>query len=59
MANHLEFLSPAWDADIGIEAVVYIGGPAFGARAGAANSVSDIAHLVEFAHRFHANICVA
>jgi putative protease len=64
-ANHLELLSPARDADIGIEAIkhgadaVYIGGPAFGARAGAANSVADIARLVEFAHRFHAKIFVA
>ena len=39
---HLELLSPARNADIGIEAVnhgadaVYIGGPGFGARASAA-----------------------
>ncbi len=65
MENKLELLSPARDADIGIEAIkhgadaVYIGGPAFGARAGAANSVSDIARLVEFAHCFHAKIFVA
>ena len=44
----IELLSPARDADIGIEAInhgadaVYIGGPAFGARASAGNSVGDI-----------------
>ena len=61
----LELLAPAKTADIGIEAVnhgadaVYIGGPAFGARSSADNSVSDIARLVEHAHRYHAKIFVA
>ncbi|MFO1329527.1 MAG: U32 family peptidase [Rubrivivax sp.] len=60
----LELLAPARDAAIGIEAVnhgadaVYIGGPAFGAREKAGNSVADIARLVEHAHRFHARIFV-
>jgi collagenase-like PrtC family protease len=59
---HLELLAPARDADIGIEAVnhgadaVYIGGPGFGARSSADNSVSDIARLVRHAHRFNARI---
>ncbi|MGC3963022.1 MAG: U32 family peptidase [Rhodocyclaceae bacterium] len=59
---HLELLSPAKTADIGREAVlhgadaVYIGGPSFGARANAENTVSDIAGLVEFAHRYRARI---
>jgi len=35
---------------------VYIGGPAFGARHNAGNSVSEIGALVEYAHRFHARI---
>ncbi|MFZ2305954.1 MAG: U32 family peptidase [Rhodoferax sp.] len=58
----LELLAPARDADIGIEAVnhgadaVYIGGPGFGARSSADNSVSDIARLVQHAHRFNARI---
>lgn len=58
----LELLAPARDADIGIEAVnhgadaVYIGGPAFGARSSADNSVADIARLVRHAHRFNARI---
>ena len=60
--NALELLAPARTAEIGIEAIkhgadaVYIGGPAFGARAGAGNPVGDIARLCEFAHRFHARI---
>ncbi|KES14554.1 Collagenase or related protease, partial [Gilliamella apis SCGC AB-598-P17] len=37
---------------------VYIGGPHFGARHNAGNSVSDIAELVEFAHRFYAKVFV-
>jgi len=49
----LELLAPARTADIGIEAVnhgadaVYIGGPGFGARSSADNSVADIARLVQ------------
>jgi putative protease len=58
----LELLAPARDAVIGMEAVnhgadaVYIGGPGFGARSSADNSVSDIARLVRHAHRFNARI---
>ena len=60
----LELLAPAKNADIGIEAVrhgadaVYIGGPAFGARVGAGNTVQDIERLTAFAHRFHAKIFI-
>ena len=63
--HQLELLAPARDAEIGIEAIkhgadaVYIGGPAFGARAGAGNAVADIARLTAYAHRFHAKIFVA
>ena len=63
LARHqIELLAPARTADIGIEAVnhgadaVYIGGPSFGARSNASNEVSDIARLVEHAHRYHARI---
>ena len=65
LSHHLELLAPARDADIGIEAIkhgadaVYIGGPAFGARAGAGNAVADIARLTAYAHRFHARVFVA
>ena len=65
LANHqLELLAPARDADIGIEAVnhgadaVYIGGPGFGARASAGNSVRDIERLVKHAHRFGSRIFI-
>jgi putative protease len=60
----IELLAPARTPDIGIEAVehgadaVYIGGPSFGARVNAGNSVSDIARLVNHAHRYGARIFV-
>jgi len=63
-AQTIELLAPARDADIGIEAVnhgadaVYIGGPAFGARDKAPNSIADLERLVSHAHRFHARIYV-
>ena len=62
--HHLELLAPARDAEIGMEAIqhgadaVYIGGPSFGARSSADNSVADIARLVQHAHRFNARIFV-
>ncbi len=64
IAHQLELLSPARTADIGIEAIqhgadaVYIGGPSFGARSTADNSVQEIARLVKHAHRFHSRIFV-
>ncbi|GLS12965.1 protease [Hydrogenophaga electricum] len=64
LPHHLELLAPARDADIGIEAVnhgadaVYIGGPSFGARTSADNSVADIARLAAYAHRFNSRIFV-
>lgn len=60
----LELLAPAKTAEIGREAIlhgadaVYIGGPSFGARASADNSVADIAKLVQYAHRFGSRIFV-
>lgn len=63
--RHLELLAPAKNADFGIEAInhgadaVYIGGPAFGARAKAPNNVADIERLVKHAHRYHAEVFVA
>jgi len=62
--RHLELLAPAKNADFGIEAInhgadaVYIGGPAYGARAKAPNTVEDIARLVTHAHRFNAEVFV-
>ena len=63
-AHHLELLSPARDVGIAREAIlhgadaVYIGGPSFGARHNASNTVDEIAELVGFAHRFHARVFV-
>ncbi len=64
LAHQLELLSPAKTADIGREAIlhgadaVYIGGPAFGARHNASNSIEEISGLVEFAHRYRSRIFV-
>ena len=64
MNRKLELLAPARDAATGRIAIlagadaVYIGAPAFGARAAAGNSVDDIATLVSFAHQFRARIYV-
>ncbi len=60
----LELLAPARNLAIGIEAInhgadaVYIGGPGFGARSSADNSVADIAQLVQHAHRYNSRIFV-
>lgn len=60
----LELLAPARNADIGINAIscgadaVYIGGPAFGARAAAGNSVEDIQRLCAYASRYGAKVFV-
>ncbi|MEN9771335.1 MAG: putative protease YhbU precursor, partial [Pseudomonadota bacterium] len=59
MRHHqIELLAPARTADIGIEAfnhgadAVYIGGPSFGARTAADNTVSELGRLAHHAHRF-------
>lgn len=62
MIRSLELLSPAKDADTGIEAIkhgadaVYIGPPNHGARKSAANSLEDIKRVVEYAHLFNAKV---
>lgn len=64
LPHQIELLSPAKTAEIGREAIlhgadaVYIGGPSFGARHNACNSVQDIAALATFAHRYHARVFV-
>lgn len=61
----IELLSPAKSAEHGIEAIchgadaVYIGAPQFSARASAGNELSDIEHLIKYAHLFHAKVYVA
>ncbi len=60
----IELLAPARSVEIGFEAIrhgadaVYIGGPSFGARAAAGNSVDDIGRLCQFAHLFGARVYV-
>ena len=64
LPHQIELLSPARDAGIGIEAVnhgadaVYIGGPAFGARAGAGNDIRELERLIAHAHRFHSRVFI-
>jgi len=64
-SHPLELLAPAKNADFGIEAIthgadaVYIGGPSFGARASAGNTVADIERLTVHAHRYGARVLVA
>ena len=58
----LELLAPAKDMHSGIAAIscgadaVYIGGPQFGARAAAGNSMHDIQKLTTYAHRYFAKV---
>ncbi len=60
----IELLSPAKNLEVGIAAInhgadaVYIGPSQFGARVAAGNSVSDIAQLVEYAHKYYARVYV-
>lgn len=60
----IELLAPARNLETGIEALrhgadaVYIGGPAFGARSAAGNSVDDIRQLCAYAHIFGARVYV-
>ena len=58
----LELLAPAKDKNVGIAAIdcgadaVYIGGPSWGNRKAAGNSLDDIRELCEYAHRFGVRI---
>lgn len=61
----LELLAPAKNAEQGILALrcgadaVYVGGPRFGARRGAANELPDLECLVKEAHLWRARVYVA
>ncbi|UNP89216.1 U32 family peptidase [Aeromonas encheleia] len=63
--NRLELLAPAKNLAYGIEAInhgadaVYMGGPAFGARSAAGNTLEDIEALARHAHRFGAQLFIA
>ncbi len=60
----IELLAPAKDLECGKTAIdcgadaVYMGGPYFGAREAAANSIEDIAAMVKYAHPYWANVYV-
>ena len=64
MKKKVEILAPAKNLYQGMAAInagadaVYIGAPQFGARTNAANSVEDIAALVQYAHLFKAQVFV-
>ena len=61
----IELLSPAKNLECGLAAInhgadaVYIGAEKFGARQAAANTVQDIAALVQYAHTFNARVYAA
>ena len=61
----LELLAPAKNADQGIEAIrhgadaVYIGAPAFGARAAVPVTTQEIRRVCDYAHLFGARVYVA
>ncbi len=60
----IELLAPAKDLECGLAAIdsgadaVYIGGPSFGARVNAPNTLEDIKKLCDYAHLFKARIHV-
>ena len=60
----LELLSPAKNLDFGREAInhgadaLYIGAPAYGARAAATNTLEDIEALVKYAHLYGSKVFV-
>ena len=60
----IELLSPAKDAEVGMDAInhgadaVYIGGPDFGAREKASNSIQDIERLCRHAALYDAKVYV-
>ena len=62
--RYIELLAPARDVSVGRVAIdsgadaVYIGGPAFGARKAAGNSIEDIRELCEYAHVFGVRVFV-
>lgn len=62
--REIELLAPAANADIAIAAInhgadaVYIGGPGYGARKNASNSIEEIRRVVDYAHVFGAKVYV-
>lgn len=62
--REIELLAPAANVDVAIQAIlhgadaVYMGGPDFGARKMAGNSIENIRRVVDFAHTFRAKVYV-
>ncbi len=62
--TYIELLAPARNGDVARAAIdcgadaIYMGGPALGARHAAANSVEEIAAVVDYAHRFDVKVYV-
>ena len=62
--SNIELLAPAKDLSVGMAAIdhgadaVYIGGPAFGAREKASNTIRDIESLCRHAAQFNAKVYV-
>lgn len=60
--KRVELLAPAADVEVAKAAIdagadaVYMGGPAFGARVRASNSLQDIERAVRYAHRYAARV---
>ncbi|MCU4175523.1 DUF3656 domain-containing U32 family peptidase [Carboxylicivirga sp. N1Y90] len=65
MNRKIELLAPAKNLECGVTAInhgadaVYIGGPGFGARKQAGNSVEDIEELIKHAHLFNSKVYIA
>lgn len=63
--KYIELLSPAKDLECGLTAInngadaVYIGGPGFGARKQAGNSLADIEQLIKHAHLYRSKVYMA
>lgn len=63
--SRIELLAPAKNLEFGMQAIkhgadaVYIGGPSFGARSAAGNSLQHIEKLAQYAHQFGAQVFVA
>ena len=63
--RNIELLAPARDLESGKAAVdagadaVYIGGPKFGARQAAGNTLEEVRQLVEYARPFGVNVYAA
>lgn len=60
----IELLAPAKDYESGVLAInagadaVYIGGPKFGARTAASNSLRNVINLIDYAHKFRVKVYV-